>query len=88
MCLQSKWYSAKNFHLIEQVKQLIRNSSRKVHLHHVAGHAGFPDNEAADELAHQGSSFSEKAGAEHSFNLGTVIRSQGFTFLLIPTVTT
>ena len=87
-CLNGKWYSAKNFLLIEHVRQLIRKSSRKVHLHHVAGHADIPDNEAADELANRGSSFSEKAGAEHSFNLDTVIRTQGFKFLLIPTATT
>ena len=50
--LTLNWKAKANQALVQRIKQRIKNRGR-VQIHWVAGHAGIPQNERADELANQ-----------------------------------
>jgi ribonuclease HI len=81
-CITGVYASQKLHSIIKHITALVEQFPKNtVHFHHVAGHAGIPGNDIADDLANTGAQYSKKHLTTH--NLTIIIETHGFNHQLI-----
>jgi ribonuclease HI len=81
-CLKGVYNSKIHYNIIKHIINLMDYFPRKtVHLHHVAGHAGIPGNDIADELANKGAQRSKQSTS--ILDLPDIVKTYGFNYQLV-----